>query len=76
MKAWTLTETERKHRLQWAHEVPGNSPPPLPPTPLPHHHRNQETHTLQVIFISYGSAFGWCLPSSGELLLTLGRSAT
>lgn len=25
MKAWTLTEAEQKHRLQWAHEVPGNN---------------------------------------------------
>lgn len=23
MKAWTVTENEKKHRLQWAHEVPG-----------------------------------------------------
>lgn len=23
IKAWTLTETEQKQRLQWAHEVPG-----------------------------------------------------
>ena len=24
MKVWTLSEIEQKHRLQWAHEVPGN----------------------------------------------------
>ena len=25
MKAWTQTEVQQKHQLQWAHEVPGKT---------------------------------------------------
>lgn len=69
MKAWTLAEIEQKHRLQWAHEVPGNS--------CNHTlYMHTKIFNLQVIFISCGSAFGYCSTSSGELLLILAHSAT